>query len=51
MNALAAHAPALQIETHGNADRFGALAWHGSALLAVDTAGPPQVYQRIAHTR
>ena len=48
---LAAHAPALEIETHGNADRFGALAWRGGALPTVDTAGPPQAYRRIAYTR
>ena len=48
---LAAHAPALEVETRGDADRFGALAWNGGAVPAVDRAAPPQAYQRIAYAR
>ena len=48
---LAAHAPALAIETRGSFDRFGTLHWReGSAVPAVDTAAPV-VYQRLATTR
>ena len=48
---LAAHAPALAIETRGSFDRFGALAWReSSAVPAVDTSAPV-VYQRLTHTR
>ena len=48
---LAAHAPVLEIETRGDADRFGALVWRGGPLPVVDAAAPPQAYQRIAYTR
>ena len=48
---LAAHAPALAIETRGDFDRFGALHWRaGLATPAVDSAAPV-VYQRLASTR
>jgi hypothetical protein len=47
---LAAHAPALEIESRGEYDRFGALAWRESATPAVST-DEPVVYQRVAFTR
>ena len=47
---LAAHAPAIEIETRAGYDRFGALAWRDADTPAVD-ARTPVVYQRIAATR
>jgi hypothetical protein len=48
---LAAHAPAIEIENHGDFDRFGALVWRDGAVApAVDTA-TPVLYQRLAATR
>jgi hypothetical protein len=47
---LAANAPAIEIESRGDYDRFGALGWRGTIAPAVDT-GTPVVYQRIAATR
>jgi len=47
---LAANAPTIEIETGGDYDRFGALAWRGTLAPTVDTAAPV-VYQRIAATR
>jgi len=47
---LAAHAPSFEIETAGDADRFGRLRWrHGSGVPGVD-ATEPAVYTRVAHT-
>ena len=47
---LAAHAPALEIETRGAYDRFGALAWRDAATPQVDVAAP-LLYQRVSSTR
>ena len=47
---LAAHAPALEIETHGRFDRFGSLAWGADPAPMVDPTRPV-LYQRLAHTR
>jgi hypothetical protein len=47
---LAAHAPTLEIETHGDFDAFGALAWRDGAVPSVDV-DTPLLYQRVAATR
>ena len=47
---LAAHAPALEIETQGSFDRFGGLAWGAGPAPKVDPS-QPVLYQRLAHTR
>ena len=47
---LAAHAPALEIETGGRFDRFGALGRGQGATPGVDTERPV-LYQRLSHTR
>ncbi|HEY6086188.1 MAG TPA: hypothetical protein VIV84_00480, partial [Burkholderiaceae bacterium] len=47
---LAAYAPAFEIETLGEYDRFGTLAWGVSIAPAVDTRSPV-VYQRVAFMR
>ena len=47
---LAAYAPALEIESRGGFDRFGAIGWGNGTTLAVD-AGQPVLYERLAHTR
>lgn len=47
---LAGHAPAFEIESRGNFDRFGALGWGQAPTPTVDIT-QPVVYQRIAHTR
>lgn len=47
---LAAHAPALLIETRADFDRFGTLQWRtGSVAPTVNTASPV-LYQRLTHT-
>jgi hypothetical protein len=45
-----AFAPALEIETAGAFDRFGALGWQDGRALGVDISRPT-VYRRIAFTR
>jgi hypothetical protein len=45
-----AFAPALEIETTGDFDRFGALAWRETKSPRVDTSRPT-VYRRLALTR
>ena len=45
-----AYAPAFEIETGGNYDRFGPLSWHDGPAPEVDTA-LPLVYRRLAFTR
>ncbi len=48
---LAAYAPVLEVQTRGDHDRFGALAWRSDgAVPTVDTA-TPVLYQRVAITR
>lgn len=47
---LQAYAPAFEIETTGEYDRFGPLAWHTGAAPEVDTARPV-TYTRLAYTR
>lgn len=48
---LAAHAPALEIETRGDFDRFGALVWRDGAVAPAIDAATPVLYQRLAATR
>ncbi len=47
---LLAHAPALEIQTQGEYDHFGSLAWGDGVVPSVDS-GAPVVYQRVAATR
>jgi hypothetical protein len=47
---LLAYAPAIEIESRDNHDRFGALVWRNGVPPAVDS-GVPVVYQRVAATR
>ena len=48
---LAAHAPVLEIETHGDFDRFGALAWRDGTVAPGVDVGMPVLYQRLSATR
>ena len=47
---LAAHAPALEVETRAGFDRYGALEWRAGRVPAVD-ADTPVLYQRVTATR
>lgn len=47
---LAAHAPSLEIEVAGDADRFGRLNWVAGAPSPEVDAAFPTVYARAAHT-
>jgi len=48
---LAAHAPALEVETRGAFDRFGVLQWREGAAAPTVDDGAPVLYQRVAATR
>lgn len=47
---FAAHAPAIEVETTGDYDRIGRLAWDGSAAPSIDPSRPT-LYRQLAHTR
>jgi hypothetical protein len=47
---LQAYAPVIEVETRGDADRFGRLAW-GQGPAPEVRQGEPVVYQRLAQTR
>lgn len=47
---FAAHAPVIDVETTGDFDRIGALAWRDGPAPEVDVSSPV-VYRRLAYTR